>query len=119
MSITAPFTERSRSLLAISRFSIANPPWFATPVDAQEDEESVTVVFHVPGNDNGELRVQASDRSVTVRGDSGAMRLCALPHVVDTSGVKTSRSEELLRVRIAKKRPKTRSKGSSSQAECT
>jgi HSP20 family molecular chaperone IbpA len=107
MSIYAPSTEGFRSLLRISRSSIASPPWFAAPVDAQEDEDSVTVVFHVPAKSHGRVRVQASDQNVTVWGRSRAMRLCALPYLVDGNGIETSRSEDLLRVRIPKRRPAT------------
>jgi HSP20 family molecular chaperone IbpA len=107
MSIYAPTTEGFRSLLRISRSSIANPPWFAAPVDAQEDEDAVTVVFNVPPRGYGPVRVQASDQSVTVRGRAGAMRLCALPYLIDGNGIETSRTGDLLRVRIPKKRPAT------------
>ncbi len=119
MSIYAPSTKEFRSLLRISRSSIANPPWFAAPVDAQEDEDSVTVVFHAPVKSHGRVRVQASDQSVTVWGRSRAMRLCALPYPVDKNGIETSRSDDLLRVRIPKKRPATDSTDTSSTAAST
>ncbi len=116
MSIYAPSTQGFQSLLRISRSSIADPPWFAAPVDAQEDEDSVTVVFHVPAKSHGHVRVLASDQSVTVRGRSRAMRLCALPYLVDRNGIETSRSGDLLRVRIPKKRPATDSTDASSSS---
>jgi HSP20 family molecular chaperone IbpA len=119
MSIYAPSTEGFRSLLRISRSSIADPPWFAAPVDAHEDEDSVTVVFHAPVKSHGRVRVQASDQSVTVWGRSRAMRLCALPYPVDRTGVETSRSGDLLSVRIPKKRPATETTGASSAAPST
>ena len=119
MSIYAPSTEGFRSLLRISRSSIADPPWFAAPVDAQEDEDALTVVFHVPVKSHGRVRVQASDQSVTVSGRSRAMRLCALPYLVDKNGLTTSRSDDLLRVRIPKKRPATDSTETSSVAPST
>ena len=71
MSIYAPTTEGFQSLLRISRSSIADPPWFAAPVDAHEDAESVTVVFHVPVKSHGRVRVQASDQSVTAGSSTG------------------------------------------------
>ena len=107
MSIYAPSSEGFRSLLRISRSSIASPPWFAAPVDAQEDEDSVTIVFHVPVKSHRRVRVQATDESVTVSGSSRAIRLCALPYPLDRSGIETSRSGDLLRVLIPKKRPAT------------
>ena len=119
MSIYAPSAEGFRSLLRISRSSIASPPWFAAPVDAMEDEDSVTVVFHVPAKSHGRVRVQASDQSVTVSGRSRAMRLCALPYLVDRNGIETSRSADLLRVRIRKKRRATESTDTSRTAPST
>ena len=104
MSIYAPSREGFQSLLRISRSSVANPPWFAAPVDAQEDEDSATVVFHVPVKSHGRVRLQASEGSLSVWGRSGAMRLCALPWLVDRNGIEKSRSGDLLRVRIPKKR---------------
>jgi HSP20 family molecular chaperone IbpA len=119
MSIYAPSTEGFQSLLRISRSSIADPPWFAAPVDAHEDAESVTVVFHVPVKSHGRVRVQASDQSVTVWGRSRARRLCALPYLVDRNGIETARSGDLLRVRIPKKRPATDSTDTSVTAAST
>ena len=107
MSIHAPSTQGFHSLLRISRSSIANPPWFASPVDAEEDERSITVIFHVPEEIHGPVRVQVGDQSLTVWGRSGAVRLCALPCSTGPNGIETSRSGDLLRVRIPKKRPAT------------
>jgi hypothetical protein len=107
MSIYAPSTEGFQSLLRISRSSIANPPWFASPVDAEEDESSVTVIFHVPEKSHGRVRVQASDQSITLWGRSRAMRLCALACSIVANGIETARSGDLLRVRVQKKRPAT------------
>jgi len=107
MGICAPSTHSFLSLLRISRSSIASPPWFASPVDVEEDETSITVIFHVPEKSYGHVHVQVSDQSVTLWGRSHAMRLCALPCAIVTNGVATERSGDLLRVRIAKKRPAT------------
>ena len=104
MGIYAPNTQGFQSLLRISRSSIASPPWFASPVDAEEDEQSITVVFHVP---ESEVQVQASDQSVTLWGPSRAMRHCALSCAIVANGIETARSGDLLRVRIPKKRPAT------------
>jgi HSP20 family molecular chaperone IbpA len=118
MSIYAPSTEGFQSLLRISRSSIADPR-FAAPVDAHEDAESVTVVFHVPVKSHGRVRVQASDQSVTLWGRSRAMRLCAFPYLVERNGIETCRSGDLLSVRIPKKRPATDSPNASSAAPST
>ncbi len=107
MSIYAPSTERFGWLLRISRSSVAEPPWFAAPVDGEEDEDSVTIVFHVPTKSHGRVRVQANDQNVTVLGGHRAMRLCALPYQLDRDSLESSRSGDLLRVRVPKKRPAT------------
>ena len=110
MSVYADCKESFRILAQIASKSIAEPPWFAVPVNAQEDQDSVTVCFHVPGKKRRHLRVQATDRSVTVRGRGGrdgrsSMRLCALPSPVVAQQIKTTQVGDLLRVRIPKKRP--------------
>jgi len=103
ISIYAPSTEGFQSLLRISRSSIATPPWFASPVDAQEDEDWITIIFHVPAQSHGRVKVEASDQAVTIRGRSRTMRLCALPCLIETKGIETSRSGDLLRLRIPKR----------------
>lgn len=110
MSIYAPSKEGFRSLLRISRSCIATPPGFAAPVDAQEDEDWITVIFHVPARSHGRVRVEASDQSVTLWGRSRAMCVCALWCPIETRGIETSRSGDLLRLRLPKKRPATDSK---------
>jgi len=49
MSIYAECRDSFRTLARVASKSIAEPPWFATPVNAEEDRDSVTVYFHVPG----------------------------------------------------------------------
>jgi HSP20 family molecular chaperone IbpA len=110
MSVYADCKDSFRMLARIASKSIADPPWFAVPVDAQEDQDSVTVYFHVPGKNRNELRVQASDQSVTVRGgraheERSPMRLCALPCPVVADQIETTQDGDLLRVRMPKKRP--------------
>jgi HSP20 family molecular chaperone IbpA len=119
MSIYAPSAEGFQSLLRIAGSSIANPPWFAVPVDAEEDSDSITVVFHVPEKSHGRVRVQASDQTITVWGRSGSMRLCALPCSIVTTGVETACSGDLLRVSILKKRPATDSTDAASSSTST
>jgi hypothetical protein len=77
--------------LRIASSSIAHPLWFAAPVEATEDEESLTVLFHVAEDVHGRARIQASEQSVTVwRGRPGdlqrPMRLCALPCPIERIG---------------------------------
>ena len=106
MSIYAPSEERFQSLLRISRASIATPPWFAAPVEAEENEDSICVTFHAP-EDHGPIRVHASEERITLRGCTGALRICALPCSIITNRIETSRSGDLLRVRLSKKQAAT------------
>jgi hypothetical protein len=68
MSIHAPSKQGFQSLLRIAASSIADPPWLAAPVEAEEDQDSITVIFHVPEKKHGPVRVEASDQSVTLWG---------------------------------------------------
>lgn len=104
-SICAHSADRFNSLLRISRSSVANPPCFAVPLDVEEDDHSITIGFHVPAEKHAAVRVQASDRSVTVWVGSRAMRVCALPCSVLATGIDTTHSADMLRVRIPKKCP--------------
>ena len=110
MSVYADCKESFGILFRIASKSIADPPWFAVPVNAQEDQDSVTVYFHVPGTKHSQLQVQASDQSVTIRGGRerdkpSPMRLCALPCPVLGDRIETTQVGDLLRVRMPKKRP--------------
>jgi len=103
MSIHSSSSQCFQSLLRISRSTVASPPWFAPPVDAEEDESAITLVFDVPERAHDDVRVQASDKSVTVWGRSQAMRHCALPCAIVTDAIEAGRAGDLLRVRIPKK----------------
>jgi HSP20 family molecular chaperone IbpA len=110
MSVYADCTESFRMLARIASKSIAHPPWFAMPVNAQEDQDSVTVHFHVPGKNHGRLCVEASEESVTVRGERerdrrSPMRLCSLPCPVVADQIDIAQVGDILRVRMPKKRP--------------
>lgn len=107
MSIRVSCPHDYRAFVRIASSSIANPPWFAVPVDAHEDSESITVVFHIPEK-LGHVHVYADEKSVVVTGaPSGSgerrKRVCALGCEVTPHRIETSRSEALLRVKIAKK----------------
>ncbi len=110
MSVYADCKESFGMLVRIASKSIADPPWFAVPVNAYEDQDSVTVYFHVPGKKRSQLLVQASDQSVMVRGGRerdrrSPMRLCALPCPVVAEQIESTHVGDLLRVRMPKKRP--------------
>ena len=105
-----PFNDTVRPSLP----TIAEPAWFAPPIDVKQDEMAVTIVFQVQGHSRSELRVEASGRNLFVWGPRlqrrdqeesahRAMRVFALPFDVAPHDVHTSRSGDLLRVRITKK----------------
>jgi HSP20 family molecular chaperone IbpA len=105
-----PFNDTVRPSLP----TIAEPAWFAPPIDVKQDEGALTIVFQVTEHSRSELRVEASGRNLFIWGPRlprrdqeeaahRAMRVFALPFEVAPHEVHSSRSGELLRVRIAKK----------------
>ncbi len=105
-----PFNDTVRPSLP----TIAEPAWFAPPIDVRQQDGALTFVFQVTGHAKSDLRVEASGRNLFVWGpqlqrrdqrDAGrrAMRVFALPFDVTPHELHTSRSGDLLRVRIAKK----------------
>lgn len=108
-----PFNDTVRPSLP----TVAEPAWFAPPIDVRQDDLAITVVFHVGGHSKSELRVEASGRNLFIWGPRRlrlqrrdheeaahrAMRVFALPFEVAPHDVHTSRSGDLLRVRITKK----------------
>jgi HSP20 family molecular chaperone IbpA len=118
MSVCADCIDSFWVLARIASTSIAVPPWFAAPVSAEEDHDSVTITFHVPGKSPSQVQVQVSDQSVTVWGSLGPdkrrpMRLCALPCPVVADQIETTEVSDLLRVRMPKKRPAVDSRDTS------
>ena len=94
--------------------TVAEPAWFAPPIDVKQDDAGMTVVFQVVGHSKSDLRVEASGRNLFIWGPRlerrdheeaahRAMRVFALPFEVAPHDVHTSRSGDLLRVRITKK----------------
>jgi HSP20 family molecular chaperone IbpA len=119
MSIYAENSENFQVLAGIASRSMANPPWFAVPIAAEEDAEAVTVTFHVPGENQSELRIQAHDRNVTVLGSRdretlSPVRLCSLPCPIIADQVEATRTGDRLRVRMPKNRPAAASREASS-----
>jgi HSP20 family molecular chaperone IbpA len=105
-----PFHDTVRPSLP----TIAEPAWFAPPIDVKQDDVAMTIVFQVQGHSRSELRVEASGRNLFVWGPRlqrrdqeesahRAMRVFALPFDVAAHDVHTSRSGDLLRVRIMRK----------------
>lgn len=94
--------------------TVAEPTWFAPPIDVRQDDGEVTLLFQVNRHPKDDLRVDANGRSIFIwgsrlsrRGREGeghrAMRVFALPFDFDPHEVQTSRTGDVLRVRIAKK----------------
>jgi HSP20 family molecular chaperone IbpA len=92
--------------------TVAEPAWFAPPIDVTEDDRGITIVFHVAGVSGADLRVEARGRSLYIWGprlptgehqEGRAKRVFALPFEASPQDVHSWRSGELLRVRIDKK----------------
>lgn len=101
-----------QTLLQVARASVATPPWFASPIDAVEDAEAITVTFHAPEHHGRRVEVQATDRELRVwerrpGGRRTAVRVCSLPCPIMASAIEMARSGDLLRVRLPKKLPGT------------
>jgi HSP20 family molecular chaperone IbpA len=105
-----PFNDSIRPSLP----TIAEPAWFAPPIDVKQDDGAMTIVFQVAGHFKSDLRVEVSGRNLFIWGPRlqrrdheeaahRAMRVFALPFEVAPHDLHTSRSGELLRVRITKK----------------
>ena len=104
-----PFNDTVRPPLP----TVAEPAWFAPPVDVKQDGGALTIVFQVNGHSRSEVRVEASGRNLYVWGPPlpqrdpqeaahRAMRVFALPFEVAPQDLHTSRSGDLLHVRITK-----------------
>lgn len=116
------FNDSVRSALP----TVAEPTWFAPPVDAREDAEALTVVFRVGECERKDLRVKANRRNIFIwgpplqhqRGDHPeprrAMRVFALPFDFSRRDLRISFVGDLLHVRVAKRRLRA----SSGPTEC-
>ena len=101
--------------------TVAEPPWFAPPVDVREDDHALTVVFRVRDCERKALRVRANHRNIFIWGtplkQSGndpreprrAMRVFALPFDFSRRDLRISHADELLQVRVAKRRLRAQS----------
>ncbi len=96
--------------------TVAEPTWFAPPIDAREDEQALTVTFRLGDCSRKELRVRASHRNIFIWGPPlnhagndqpelrRAMRVFALPFDVSRRDLRISYVGDLLHVRVAKRR---------------
>jgi HSP20 family molecular chaperone IbpA len=105
----------------LSRATVGEPPWFATPVDAREDGDWYVLTFHVAGRSQAELSVTGSEQSVIVWGarrDDGPkreMRMFTLPDAIDSKSIEPVQNGEVLTVRVRKKRSDRGAKGGASR----
>jgi len=109
-----PFGQPFNDTVRPSLPTIAEPAWFAPPIDVKHDDVAMTIVFQLQGHARSEVRVEASGRNLFLWGPRlhrrdeeesahRAMRVFALPFDVRPQDVHTSRSGDLLCVRITKK----------------
>ena len=111
--LLSPFGQSFDDTLRPSLPTVAEPTWFAPPIDVHQEDGEVTILFHVNGHSKDDLRVDANGRSIFIwgsrlprRGREGeghrATRVFALPFEFDPHEIQTSRTGDVLRVRIAK-----------------
>ena len=109
MKVLSPSKQGFETFLRVAKSSVAEPPWFAAVVDTTEDDDSLTIVFHVPHGKGREVRIEAKDERLHLsevgRGTGArARRICALPFPVSGQKIDTTHLGDWLKVRI----PKTR-----------
>ena len=116
------FTDSVRSALP----TVAEPAWFAPPVDAREDEQALTVIFQVGDYARKDLRVRVNHRNIFIWGpplhhpdndhpeSRRAMRVFALPFDFSRRDLRISHVDDLLHVRVMKRRLRA----SSGPTEC-
>ena len=116
------FNDSVRSALP----TVAEPTWFAPPIDAREDDQALTVIFRVGDCERKDLRVRANHRNIFIWGPPlqhagnaepelrRAMRVFALPFDFSRRDLRISHVDDLLLVRVAKRSVRA----SSGPAEC-
>jgi hypothetical protein len=95
------------TLLRVARASAAEPPSFATIIDAAEDASSLTLMFQLGARTQVEVLVQVDSRRLEILGaveGRRARRVCALPFPV-RANIDSSRTGDRLTVRIPKPTP--------------
>ena len=48
--------------------TVAEPTWFAPPIDAREDDHALTVIFRVGDCERTDLRVRVNHRNIFIWG---------------------------------------------------
>ena len=103
-----PFADTARAPLP----SVAEPAWFAPPLDVRGDAESITILFHVPA-DATDVHVESTGPSLVLRARLPnrarlATRVFALPFRARRGSVRSTRKGDLLEVRIRRLHPDAR-----------
>jgi HSP20 family molecular chaperone IbpA len=106
---TSRSESRFQALLRIATASTADPPWFAVPIDAEEDDDAITVVFEAPERENRLVQIEVRERQLLVwerqpGGRRTGIRICSLPCEIDVR-METARTGVFLRVRMLKRPP--------------
>ena len=116
------FNDSVRSALP----TVAEPTWFAPPIDAREDERALTVTFRIGQLERKDVRVKVNHRNIFIWGPPlqrqrqeqqeprRAMRVFALPFDFSRRDLQMSFVDDLLHVRVAKRRDRA----SSTPTEC-
>lgn len=107
MRFLAPNKHGYETLLRVARSSVAEPPWFATLIDATEDDEHLTLVFDVADGKVVEFRAEAYEHELRLLGVArgiSARRICALPFKVPGNKIEAVCSTGTFTVRIPKRR---------------
>jgi HSP20 family molecular chaperone IbpA len=111
------FNDSVRSALP----TVAEPAWFVPPIDAREDDQALTVIFRVTDSERKDLRVRANRRNIFIWGPPlehagndqpeprRAMRVFALPFDFSRRDLRISHVDDLLHVRVAKRRARAQS----------
>lgn len=106
------FNDSVRAVLP----TVAEPTWFAPPIDAREDDHALTVTFRVNDLEHKDLRVKVNHRNIYIWGPElsqpeatqpeprRAMRVFALPFDFTRRDLRISYTDDLLHVRVAKRR---------------
>lgn len=116
------FLDTARSVLP----SVAEPSWFAPPVDVRGDGDGLTILFRVPEAAT-ELRAESTGSSVVLRARLPAkhggfrshrgLRVFALPFGVPRGALKVVRRDTIAEVHVRRLHPDARRLAESDLAE--
>ena len=114
--LLADFGQRFADTARAPLPSVAEPPWFAPPVDVRGDADSLTIVFHVP-EEVTRIRVDTTESSVFLTGRLSAKpgrrqrrgrRVFVLPFEASRGSATLARVGDLVHVRIRRRQQDAR-----------